>query len=167
MRVQTTEKIVNTKVQIVQDAGKELGANTILHRVVAHPCLLEDVCNIIDKDVDIISNQIITADLTEPQAKELSERITVLVDTANTDVATLKVGLIQAKGTLRATASAPLSPTSDGSTDGSGIFSFGSEIAKHLATLTAAAEKDKSSPPKNANNFGYNKIQVPEFSGNV
>ena len=51
--------------------------------------------------------------------------------------------------------------------DGSGIFSFGSEIAKHLAKLTAASEKDKSSPPKNINNFGYDKIQVLEFSGNV
>ena len=94
MRVQTTEKIINTKLQIVRDAGKELGANTILHRVLAHLHLLEDVRNIIDKDVDIVSNQIITADLTEPQAKELSERITFLVDTANTDVATLKVDLI-------------------------------------------------------------------------
>ena len=117
--------------------------------------------------MDIVLNQIITADLTDLQAKQLSERINVLVDTAITDVATLKVDLIQAKGTLRATASAPSSPTSDGSTDGSSIFNFGSEIAKHLATLTAAAEKDKSTPPKNANNFGYDKIQVPEFSGNI
>ena len=97
MRVQTTEKIVNTKLQIVRDAGKEPGANTILHRVVAHLCLLEDVRNIINKDVDIVSNHIITADLKEPQAKELTERITILVNIANTDVATLKVGLIQAE----------------------------------------------------------------------
>ena len=97
MKAHTTEKTVNTKLQIVQDAEKEPEANTILHRVVAHLRLLEDVLNIINKDVDIISNQIITVDLTETQAKELSDRITVLVDTANTDVATLKVGLIQAK----------------------------------------------------------------------
>ena len=44
---------------------------------------------------------------------------------------------------------------------------FGSEIAKHLAKLTVASDKDKSSPPKNINDFGYGKIQVPEFSGNV
>ena len=105
-------------------------------------------------------NQIVTAELTDPQAKELSERINVLVDTAITDVATLKAYLIQAKGTLRATASAPSSPTSDGSTDGSTIFHFWSEIAKHLATLTAATEKDKSSP-KNTNKFGSDQIQVP------
>ena len=111
-------------------------------------------------------NQIITADLTDSQAKELSERINVLVDTAITDVATLKADLIQAKGTLRGTASVPSSPTSEGSTEGSTIFHFGSEIAKHLATLTAAAEKDKSQP-KNTNNFGFDEIQVPEFSGNV
>ena len=122
MRVHTTEKIVNTKLQIVRDAEKEPGANTILHRVLAHIRLLEDVHNILNKDVDLILNQIITADLTEPQAKELSDRITILVDTANTDVATLKVGLIQAEGILRATASATLSPTSDGSMDGSDIF---------------------------------------------
>ena len=60
-----------------------------------------------------------------------------------------------------------MSPTSDGSTDSSTIFYFGLEIAKHLATLTVATEKDKSTPPKNANNFGYDRIQVPEFSGNV
>ena len=123
LRVHTTEKIANTKLQMVWDVEKESGANTLLHRVVAHLRLLEDVHNIIHKDLDIVSNQIITADLTETQAKELSDRITVLVDTANTDVATLKVNLIQAKDTLRATASAPLSPTSDGSTDGSSIFS--------------------------------------------
>ena len=70
-------------------------------------------------------------------------------------VATLKADLIQAEGALRATASVPLSPTSDGSSDSLTIFHFGSEIAKHLATLTA--EKDKSSS-KNSNNFGFDKI---------
>ena len=139
MKVHTTEKTLNKKLQIVRDAENEPEANTILHRVVAHLCLMEDVLNIIIKDVDIILNQIITADLTETQAKELSDRITVLVDTANTDVATLKVGLLQAEGTLRATASTTLSPTSEGSMDGSGILSFGSEIAKHLSKLTAAS----------------------------
>ena len=118
MRVQTTEKIIHSKLQIVRDTGKEPGGNTILHRVIAHLRLLDDVCNIINKDVDIVSNQIITADLTEPQAKELSDRINVLVDTAITDVATLKADLIQVEGTLRATASAPSSPTSAGSMDG-------------------------------------------------
>ena len=68
MRVQTTEKIINTKLQIVRDAGNEPGVNTILHRVVAHLRLQEDVLNIINKDVDIILNQIITSDLTEVQA---------------------------------------------------------------------------------------------------
>ena len=85
----TTEKTIITKLRIVWDAEKEPGANTILHRVIAHLHLLEDIGNIIDKDVDIFSNQIITADLTEPQAKELSDRITILVNTANTDVETL------------------------------------------------------------------------------
>ena len=51
--------------------------------------------------------------------------------------------------------------------DGLGIFSFGSEIAKHLAKLKAASDKDKSCPPKNINDFDYGKILVPEFSGNV
>ena len=102
-------------------------------------------------------NQLVTADLTETQANELSDKIKVLVDTAITAVATLKADLIQVEGTLRATASVPSSPTSEGSTDSLTIFHFGSEIAKHLATLTAAAEMDNS-PSKNSNNFGFDKI---------
>ena len=127
--------------------------------------LLDEVRQSLDKDIDVISNQLVTADLTETQATELSERIKTLVDTVTIDVATLHAELIQAEGALRA-ASVPSSPPSDVSTDGSTIFHFRSEIAKHCRTLTAAAEKDKS-PPKNTNNFGFDKIQVLEFSGNV
>ena len=58
-------------------------------------------------------NQLVTANLIETQAKELSDRINTLVDTAITSVATLKADLIQAEGALRATASVPPSPTSD------------------------------------------------------
>ena len=67
---------------------KNQGQTLSFTRSLAHLCLLDDVCNIIDKDVDIVSNQIITVDLTDPQAKELSERINVLVNTAISDVAT-------------------------------------------------------------------------------
>ena len=44
---------------------------------------------------------------------------------AITAVATPKADLIQAEGALRATASVPTSPTSDGSTDSLTIFHFG------------------------------------------
>ena len=77
------------------------------------------------------------------------------------------MNLLQAEAALRATASATLSPLSDGSIGGSSIFAFQSEIAKHLAEIKAGQDKDKSSPPKNVNDFGFSKIQVPEFSGNV
>ena len=94
--------------------------------------------------MDVVSNQLVTANLTETQAKELSDRINVLVNMAITAVATLKADLIQAEGALRATASVPSSPTSEGSTDSLTTFHFGSEIAKQLATLMATAEKDQS-----------------------
>ena len=60
---------------------------------------------------------------------------------ATIDIATLQADLIQAEGALRA-ASVPSSPPSDGSMDGSTIFSFGLEMARHLATLTTAIERD-------------------------
>ena len=82
------------------------------------------------------------------------------------DVATLQADLIQAEGALRATASVPLSPTSFGSTDSLTFFHFGNKIAKHLAMLAAAAERDRT-PSKNSNNFGYDKISVLEYSGNI
>ena len=59
MRVQATEKIIYTKIQIVRDTEKEPGANTVLSKVLAHLRLLDDVRHILDKDVDIVSNQII------------------------------------------------------------------------------------------------------------
>ena len=167
MKVQTVEKTVNAKLQFLQDAEKEPEANTVLHKVTANLRLLEDVLNLVNKDVDNISNQIITAELTDAQAKELTDRITNLVKKSNSNIAILKVNLLHAKAALRATASATLSPFSEGSIAGSSILAFQSELAKHLAEIKAASEKDKSSPPKNINNFGYSKIQVPEFSGNV
>ena len=85
----------------------------------------------------------------------------------NRETAVLKVNLLQAEAALRATASTTLSPLLDGSIGGSSIFTFQSEIAKHLAEIKAGQDKDKSSPPKNISNFGFGKIQVPEFSGNV
>ena len=129
--------------------------------------LLEDVFNLLNKDVNNISNQIITAELTDAQAKELTDRINTLVDKTNSKTAVLKVNLLQAEAALRATASATSSPLTEGSVAGSSIFTFQSEIAKHLAEIRAASEKDKSSSPKDINNFGYSRIQVPEFSGNV
>ena len=52
---------------------------------------------------------------------------------------------------------------------GSGFFphAFQVEIAKHIAELRVASEKDKSSAPKNMNNFGFSKIPIPDFSSNV
>ena len=105
--------------------------------------------------------------MTETQAKELTDKINTLVHKGNIDAAVLKVNLIQAEATLKVTASNVLSPVSDGSMASSGIFAFQAEIAKHLAELKVASEKDKSSAPKNMNNFGFSKIQVPEFSGNI
>ena len=84
---------------------------------------------------------------------------------ATIDIATLEADLIQAEGALRA-ASVPSSPPSDVSTNGLTIFNFGMEMAKHLASLTAAVEKDRT-PSNNINHYGYDRILLLEFSGNV
>ena len=102
--------------------------------------LLEDVFNLLNKDVDNILNQIIMAELTDAQAKELTDRIKTLVNNTNSQTAVLKVNLIQAEAALRATASATLSPLSGGLVAGSSIFNFQSEIAKHLAEIKAISE---------------------------
>ena len=141
--------------------------NTVLHKVTANLRLLEDVFNLLNKDGDNISNQIITAELTDAQVKELIDQINTLVDKTNRETAVLKVNLIQAEAALRATASATLSPLSDGSIGSSSIFAFQSEVAKYLAEIKAGQDKDKSSPPKNVSDFSFRKIQVPEFSGNI
>ena len=54
MKVQTAEKTVNTKLQLVWDAEKEPEAFTVLHKVTAKICLLEDVLNLVNKDVNSI-----------------------------------------------------------------------------------------------------------------
>ena len=109
--------------------------------------------------MDVVLNQLVTVDLTETQATELSERIKSLVDMATIDVANLQAELIQVEGALRA-ASVPSSPPSDGSTDGLTIFNFGSEMAKHVGLLTAAVERDRTLS-KNTNHYGYDKISLP------
>ena len=43
MRVKATEKIIYTKMNIVRDAGKQPGANTVLSKVLGHLRLLDDV----------------------------------------------------------------------------------------------------------------------------
>ena len=43
MRVQATEKIIYTKIQIVQDAGRQPGANTVLSKVLGYIRLLDEV----------------------------------------------------------------------------------------------------------------------------
>ena len=75
MKVQTVEKTVNAKLQFLRDAEKKPDANTVLHKVTANLHLLEDVFNLLNKDGDNISNQIITAELTDAQAKELIDKI--------------------------------------------------------------------------------------------
>ena len=53
---------------------------------------------------------------------------------------------------------------------GSGFFQahlFQAELAKQLPEIRVAAEKDKSPAPKNMNDFGFTKIQIPNFSGDV
>ena len=110
MKVQTVEKTVNAKLQFLRDAEKEPEANTVRHKVMENLRILDDVFNLLNKDVDNILNQIITAELTDTQAKELKDRINTLVDKTNSKTA---VNLIQAKAALRATASATFSPLSD------------------------------------------------------
>ena len=77
MKVQTVEKSINTKLQLVRDAEKEPEANSILHKVIGNLHLLEDVLNLVNKDVDNILNQIINAELTDLQAKEVTDRILI------------------------------------------------------------------------------------------
>ena len=148
MKVQTVEKSINTKLQMVRDAEKEPDAYTSLSKVTANLCLLDDVLVLVNKVLDNTSSQIITTELTDTQAKELTDRITALIEKSNTNAAVLKVNLLQTETALRATASATLSPLSEGSIVGSSIFTFKSELAKHLAEIKAASEKDKSFPPK-------------------
>ena len=69
MRVQATEKIIYTKINIVRDARKDPQANNVLSKVFAHLRLLDDVRHLLDKDVDIVSNQLVTPGLTDTQAK--------------------------------------------------------------------------------------------------
>ena len=65
MKVQTAEKTVNTKIQLVWDTEKEPEANTVLYKVTANIRLLEDVLNLVNKDMDSILSQIITTELTD------------------------------------------------------------------------------------------------------
>ena len=81
------------------------------------------------------------------------------------DVATLHSELIQAEGALRAS-SIPSTPPSDGSTDGLTVFNFRSEWTRHLASLTAALKRNRT-PSENINHYGYDKLSLPEYSGNV
>ena len=91
--------------------------------------LLEEVRQALDKDVDIVSNQLVTASLTETQASKLSERLKNLVNMAMVEVATLRSELIQVEGAIRA-ASVPSTPPSDGSSDGSTVLNFRSEWSR-------------------------------------
>ena len=43
MRVQTTERIIQTKINIVRDAGRQPDANTVLSKVLGYMRLLEEV----------------------------------------------------------------------------------------------------------------------------
>ena len=109
--------------------------------------------------------------MTDAQAKELTDKITGLVDTNNTEAALLRANLLQAEAALKEAtpASTVSSPTSDGSMAGSGFFPhvFQAELAKQLAELGVKSERNKSSAPKNMNDFGFSKIQIPNFSGDV
>ena len=80
MKVQTAEKSINTKLQLVWDAEKEPEANTSHSKVIANLCLLEDVLILVNKDLDSILSQIIMTELTDTQAKELTDRISALVE---------------------------------------------------------------------------------------
>ena len=64
MKIQTAEKSINTKLQMLRDAEKEPEANTVLHKVIGNLCLLEDVLILVKKDLDTILSQIITTELT-------------------------------------------------------------------------------------------------------
>ena len=62
--------------------------------------LLNEVQQSPNENVDIVLNQLVTADLTETQATKLSERIKTLVEMATIDVATLHANLLQAEVAL-------------------------------------------------------------------
>ena len=84
---------------------------------------------------------------------------------------TLWVKLLEVVATLKAAnpASGASSPLTEGSLPGSGFFphTFQTELAKQIAHLKVESEKAKSPAIKNINDFGYSKIQIQQFTGNV
>ena len=133
--------------------------------------VLEDVLHITNKDLNLISNRVVSNKLAEEQANALIDEVTGIINTSTKIVVTLQARLLEAAALHRATnsVSGASSPMTERSLSGAGFFphTFQTEIAKQIGHLKVESEKVKSPAAKNINYFGYRKIQIPQFTGNI
>ena len=65
LKIRSAEKSINTKLKIVRDAEKEVNTFASISKIEANLQILEDVLLITNKDLDLISNQIVDNELTK------------------------------------------------------------------------------------------------------
>ena len=129
--------------------------------------LLDDVIAITAKDLDEICQQIIKEDLNEGDLETLMAEVAKLVDSSLQIANGLKVRLLEVDAELRETnpTSGTSTPSQPSSASNPYTWHFQDMLAKELAKLKAGDEARPAS--KNLNDFGYAKIQIPSFQGNV
>ena len=118
------------------------------------------------KDLDEICKQIIKEDLNEGDIETLMAEVTELIDSSWETANGLRARLLEAAAEIREAnpSSGTSTPTQSSSSD---PFSwhFQETLAKEIANLKAGAEARPVS--KNLNDFGFAKIPIPNFQGNV
>ena len=73
---------------------------------------MEDVLAITNKDLDLISNQVVSNELNEEQANALIDEVTNLIDTSTDTVVTLRARLLEAAAVIKAANSVSNASTS-------------------------------------------------------
>ena len=169
LKLQLLEELLEvSKINLVRDAEKEEGVLLSLPKVRANLQLLEDVIAITGKDLDEICQQIIKEDLNQGNVNVLMSEVAELVDSSLLVANGLKVKFLELDAELReisSTSGASTPSTQSSSASDPHILHFQDLLAKELAKLQT---RDKTRPAsKNLNDFGYAKIQIPSFQGNM
>ena len=159
LKVRLAQKSIESRLTLVQEAEKEETTRGSLTKVQANLDQLDEVQALAQRELDAICKQVVSGELKEADVVTLQQETEALIDHCTQSVSILKAKLKEAAAELKGSEVIQLDPPPSLTTD------LSAQIAKEIATLKVGLDNKSSS--KNVADFGFSKIAVPEFKGDV
>ena len=165
LKVRLAQKSIESRLNLVQEAEKEETTRGSLTRIQANLDQLDEVQALAQKELDAICQQVVEGELKETDVTTLQEEVTALIDSYSQTVAMIKAKFKEAAAELKDPELVELTPRIQVNPPSSLNEEFQAQLVREIASLKVGMESKTST--KNVSDFGFSKIGIPEFKGDV